>query len=141
MVIFFRLAVIFQPLIRFAEIVVQIAHQPFIVLFVPIFGGFGSIIECLLVIVEMVAVIGHIVEGKSVFYYEKPQIGGGNVENFDPAIKKDGMPLTEGFISLQSESHPIEFRKVQLLDLAPHKNDKPTLKSIIERETNYKIDW
>ena len=37
--------------------------------------------------------------------------------NPDPAVKKDGKALTEGYISLQSESHPVEFRKVELLNL------------------------
>jgi 3-keto-disaccharide hydrolase len=61
--------------------------------------------------------IRHIVEGQTVLSYQKPQIGGGNVSNFDPEVKKDGMLLKEGYISLQSESHPIEFRKVELLNL------------------------
>ncbi len=61
--------------------------------------------------------IRHIVEGQIVLSYQKPQIGGGNVTNYDPAVKKDGMLLKEGYISLQSESHPIEFRKVELLNL------------------------
>ena len=61
--------------------------------------------------------IRHIVEGQVVLSYQKPQIGGGNVTNYDPAVKKDGMLLKEGYISLQSESHPIEFRKVELLNL------------------------
>ena len=34
--------------------------------------------------------------------YEKPQIGGGSVNHYDPTVKMDGPPLTEGFISLQS---------------------------------------
>lgn len=59
----------------------------------------------------------HRVNGEVVLRYQKPQIGGGNVGNFDPAVKKDGMLLEEGSISLQSESHPIEFRKVELLNL------------------------
>lgn len=59
----------------------------------------------------------HRVNGQTVLSYEKPQIGGGNVTNFDLAVKKDGMLLNEGYISLQSESHPIEFRKVELLNL------------------------
>jgi hypothetical protein len=63
-------------------------------------------------------VITHRVEGAPVLSYEKPQIGGGNVSNFDPAVKRDGEILAEGFISLQSESHPIEFRKVEILDLS-----------------------
>ncbi len=64
------------------------------------------------------ATIEHIVEGETVLKYEKPQIGGGAVNDFDESVKKDGTPLTEGYISLQSESHPIEFRKVELLNLA-----------------------
>lgn len=62
--------------------------------------------------------ITHFVNGDPVLRYEKPQIGGGNVINFDPAVKKDGTLLTDGSISLQSESHPVEFRKVELLNLA-----------------------
>jgi hypothetical protein len=57
------------------------------------------------------------VEGQTVLSYQKPQIGGVNVANFDPEVKKDGTLLKEGYISLQSESHPIEFRKVELLNL------------------------
>jgi hypothetical protein len=63
--------------------------------------------------------VRHIIDGKTVLEYEKPQMGGGNVSNFDPAVKKDGMILTEGYISLQSESHPVEFRKVELMELEP----------------------
>jgi len=61
--------------------------------------------------------IKHIIDGQVVLSYEKPQIGGGNVSGHDPAVKKDGMLLSEGYISLQSESHPVEFRKVELLNL------------------------
>lgn len=61
--------------------------------------------------------IRHIVNGETVLSYQKPQIGGGVVHDFDPAAKPDGTPLAEGWISLQSESHPIEFRKVELLNL------------------------
>jgi len=61
--------------------------------------------------------ISHIMEGEEVIYYTAPQIGGGTVSNFNEAIKKDGKLLTGGYISLQSESHPIEFRKVELLEL------------------------
>jgi hypothetical protein len=61
--------------------------------------------------------IRHVVEGETVLEYSKPQIGGENVINFDPAVKQDGKPLTEGYIALQAESHPLEFRKVELLSL------------------------
>lgn len=61
--------------------------------------------------------VTHRVNGETVLSYEKPQIGGGVVSGFDPAVKKDGTLLDAGTISLQSESHPVEFRKVELLDL------------------------
>ena len=59
----------------------------------------------------------HRVNGEPVLRYEQPQVGGGVVAGFDPAVKQDGKLLTQGSISLQSESHPVEFRKVELLDL------------------------
>ena len=64
------------------------------------------------------SIIKHIVNGDTVLTYEKPQIGGGNVDPVDPAVKQDGKLLTGGYITLQSESHPIDFRKVELLNLA-----------------------
>lgn len=63
--------------------------------------------------------VRHIVDGQTVLEYDQPQVGGGNVTNFGAAAKKDGMMLTEGYIALQSESHPIEFRKVEIMELKP----------------------
>lgn len=63
-------------------------------------------------------VITHKVNGQPVLSYQQPQIGGGSVSNFDPAVKQDGKLLKAGYISLQSESHPVEFRKVELRDLS-----------------------
>ena len=62
--------------------------------------------------------VRHMVDGKVVLEYGNLQIGGGNVSNFDPAVKKDGTPLGEGYIALQGESHPTEFRKVEILNLS-----------------------
>ena len=62
--------------------------------------------------------VRHWVNGSMVLEYEQPQIGGGNVSGHDPAVKKDGTLLESGSISLQSESHPVEFRKVELLNLS-----------------------
>jgi hypothetical protein len=64
------------------------------------------------------SVIKHIVNGDTVLSYTQPQIGGGNVNPVDPAVKQDGKLLTGGYITLQSESHPIDFRKVELLNLS-----------------------
>ena len=73
------------------------------------------------------SLIQHRVEGKTVFEYTKPQIGGGNVANFDAAVKIDGKALKEGYISLQSESHPVEFRNVKLFNLAKYMNNPAKL--------------
>jgi len=63
------------------------------------------------------SLVRHIVNGDTVLEYTKPQIGGGVVNHFDPAVKLDGKALISGYIALQSESHPIDFRKVEILDL------------------------
>jgi hypothetical protein len=62
--------------------------------------------------------IKHTMDGKVVLEYDLPQIGGGSVSNFDPAVKKDGALLNEGYITIQGESHPTEFRKIELLNLS-----------------------
>jgi hypothetical protein len=69
------------------------------------------------VIVLGSASITHIVNGETVLEYSLPQYGGGDVANFDPARKPDGQLLESGYLALQSESHPVEFRKVELLNL------------------------
>lgn len=79
------------------------------------------------------SMIKHIVQGDTVLVYEKPQIGDGNVSNYDPKEKVDGKLLKKGYISLQSESHPIEFRKVELFDLEPYAHDPKMLKSILTK--------
>ena len=63
------------------------------------------------------SVIKHIVEGDTVLSYGKPQIGGGAVSDYNPGTKLDGKLLSEGYIALQAESHPTEFRKVEVLPL------------------------
>lgn len=79
------------------------------------------------------SVIKHIVEKDTVLVYYKPQVGGGNVSNADPALRKEGRLLSEGYISLQSESHPVQFRKVDLFDLARYMKDKKKLARKIEK--------
>ncbi len=61
--------------------------------------------------------VQHILDGEVVLEYTEPQIGGGAVSGYDPAVKRDGQPLAEGYIALQAETHPTQFRKIELLNL------------------------
>jgi len=76
------------------------------------------------------SVIKHIIETDTVLVYEKPQYDGRD-KWVQQAGFKDGGPITGGFISLQSESHPVEFRKVMLFDLAPYMNDQKKLMDVL----------
>jgi hypothetical protein len=62
--------------------------------------------------------VRHIIGGEVVLEYEKPMIGGWVGNGFDPAIKKDGTILEDGYMALQAESQPVEFRNVRLLNLS-----------------------
>jgi len=60
----------------------------------------------------------HFVDGVKVIEYTRPQIGGGAVAPVDPAVKVDGTPMASGYISIQAETAPADFRKIELLNLA-----------------------
>lgn len=70
------------------------------------------------VMVEVYAdsLIRHIVEGDTVMIYYQPQVGGENV-NTPPSSPAPGTLISEGWISLQSESHPVAFRKIEIMEL------------------------
>lgn len=59
------------------------------------------------------SVIKHYVNGVQVMEYFKPVIGG----EYNTLKEKAGEPLKNGYISLQSESHPVEFKNIMLLEL------------------------
>jgi hypothetical protein len=58
-------------------------------------------------------VIKHFINGEEVLAYEQPQLDEGDA-TARPLIKDGQKMIHEGYISLQSESHPIEFRKVEI---------------------------
>jgi hypothetical protein len=60
--------------------------------------------------------IRHIVDGETVLEYEKPQLDEGDADARKLVQGGDRM-LREGYIALQAESHPVEFRKVEILPL------------------------
>lgn len=62
--------------------------------------------------------ITHYINGKPVITYTHPTYGGEFLDGASEAIQaKDGQPLTSGYISLQSESHPIEFKNIEIQEL------------------------
>jgi hypothetical protein len=76
------------------------------------------------------SVIKHIINGDTVLTYTQPQYDGN-----DPWVKKAGLKagatIKEGTISLQSESHPTEFRKVELFNLEPYMNNPEKLQEVL----------
>ncbi len=76
-----------------------------------------------------------LIEGDTVLTFTNARIGGGFVgdhHNFkagkvaDEAgwVKKDNTPLSTGYIALQAESHPIDFKNIELLELKGCMNKK-----------------
>lgn len=64
------------------------------------------------------SLIVHRVNGKEVLRYSKPQYGGADMDDYNQKYQsKIGETIKGGYISLQSESHPTEFRNIELLEL------------------------
>ncbi len=62
-------------------------------------------------------VIRHYVNGKEVMHYEQAQLDPRD-QYYDKLLPADGNKiLSKGTISLQAESHPTDFRKIELLEL------------------------
>jgi hypothetical protein len=64
------------------------------------------------------SLITHIINGDTVLQYSKPTMGGGVVNGYDSTLWAPGKPLVSGFIALQSEGQPIDFRNIRLRDLS-----------------------
>lgn len=63
--------------------------------------------------------IKHIVNGEVVAAYEQPQLDEASPDARRLLASGADKMLREGYISLQSNSHPIEFRKIEILLLDP----------------------
>ncbi|MBK8944326.1 MAG: DUF1080 domain-containing protein [Ignavibacteriae bacterium] len=61
--------------------------------------------------------IKHFVNGKLVMEYEKPQLDPSDPDAQKIIPKDNNLMLSEGYIALQAESHPTEFRKIEILEL------------------------
>ncbi len=55
-----------------------------------------------------------IIAGDTVLTLTNARMGGGNVSGHDPSVLVDGTALRHGYIALQSEGHPVDFRRVRL---------------------------
>ncbi|WP_321286117.1 DUF1080 domain-containing protein [uncultured Sunxiuqinia sp.] len=63
------------------------------------------------------SIVKHIIDGEIVMQYSKPQLDERD-PNYQKLLPPNGNNLLKsGSISLQGESHPIDFRKVELLNL------------------------
>lgn len=58
----------------------------------------------------------HIIEGQTVFAYEQPQLDPRD-EDAKKLIKDDKLLLKDGYIAIQAESHPTEFRRIEIMPL------------------------
>ncbi len=67
------------------------------------------------VIVYSDSIIHHIVESDTVLSYTNIRVGGGEIP--DNYVNRIGERLSDGFISLQSEGHPVEFRDIKIREL------------------------
>ncbi|MFA6083217.1 DUF1080 domain-containing protein [Mucilaginibacter sp.] len=68
-------------------------------------------------IVQGNKLITHIINGDTVLQYSRPTIGGGVAHGYDPKYKQDGKLLSSGFIALQSEGQPVDFRNIEIKQL------------------------
>ena len=67
------------------------------------------------VIVYSDSIIHHIVESDTVLSYTNIRVGGGEIP--DNYVNRIGEKLSDGFISLQSEGHPVEFKDIKIREL------------------------
>lgn len=63
------------------------------------------------------SIVKQMINGDTVLVYTKPQHAAGVVTGFDPAQLRAGQTTSSGFIALQAEGHPVDFRNVRLLNL------------------------
>jgi hypothetical protein len=62
-------------------------------------------------------VMRHIIDGTTVLEYTEPQLDDRDAHSKMLIEKNGGKLLTGGYISIQAESHPTEFRKIELMVL------------------------
>ena len=99
------------------------------------------------------SLIRHIINGDTVLTYTKPMIGEGfvgpetnwawaNIMDSMIWINKANTPLSEGYIALQAESQPVDFRRIEILNLVGCMDTKATnYKSYFIKADNSKCKY
>lgn len=72
------------------------------------------------------SILQHIVGGQPVLTYTRPVIGGGNVSGLTPEKTTLNGPVSKGHIAIQAESHPTDFKKIEVLNLCGCMDKKAT---------------
>ena len=72
------------------------------------------------------SLLQHIVDGQPVLTYTRPVVGGGNVSSLTPEQAALSGPLAKGHIAIQAESHPTDFKKIEILNLCGCMDKKAT---------------
>tara|TARA_R110000765_G_scaffold68446_1_gene132276 strand:+ start:142 stop:1038 length:897 start_codon:yes stop_codon:yes gene_type:complete len=70
------------------------------------------------------SLVQHIMDGEVVLEFKSPTIGGGNISGYNESAYEEGKPLKEGYISIQAESHPIDFKSIEVLNLCGCMDEK-----------------
>ncbi len=62
--------------------------------------------------------IKHYINGKLVMSYEAPQLDPADLEvDTTDIIQDNNLAMTSGYISFQAESHPVEFKNIQIMQI------------------------
>lgn len=61
------------------------------------------------------SLIQHILEGEVVMEYRNPTMSG--LSGYNKSVYTEGLPIHDGYISIQAESAPIDFSSIELLNL------------------------
>ncbi|ADB38911.1 3-keto-disaccharide hydrolase [Spirosoma linguale] len=83
------------------------------------------------------SIVHHLINGETVLTYQRPQVGGGFVSkdhDWDAGrfganaekhwVSQANTPLGSGYLALQAESHPIDFKNIEVLELKGCMNPK-----------------
>ena len=70
------------------------------------------------------SLVQHIMEDEVVLEFKSPTIGGGGISGYKESAYVEGKPLKEGYISIQAESHPIDFKSIEVLNLCGCMDEK-----------------